>query len=106
MSTPQTSTITWVDPSVAGAQLALKVLYIWENDLTHDPVTQAYIGSVNPGIQTFVTGVLPIGARRSYQVQAEDVAGNRGPMSSASSEIDAPTAPGAPTGVVAILNLP
>ena len=105
MSTPQTSTVTWVDPTVSGSQLALKVLYIWENDLTQTPAPQAYIGSVAPGVGTFTTGVLPVGARRSYQVQAEDIAGNRGPFSAASTEIDAPTAPGAPANVVAVLNL-
>lgn len=106
MSTPQTATITWVDPPISGTQLALKVLYIWENDLTQEPPTQAYIGSAQPGAHTFTTGVLPIGARRSYQIQAEDVAGNRGPMSAVSTEVDAPTAPGAPSNVSAVLNLP
>ncbi len=106
MSTPQTSTITWVDPIVSGSRLALRVLYVFENDIANDPPTQAYVGSAEPGAQTFTTGVLPAGARRTYQVQAEDVAGNRGPMSSVSTEIEAPTVPGAPTGVLAILNLP
>lgn len=105
MSSPQTATVTWVDPAVSGAQLPLKVLYIWENDLTQDPPTQAYIGSAQPGAHTFTTGVLPVGARRTYQVQAEDIAGNRGPMSSLSTEVDAPIAPGMPSSVAAVLNL-
>jgi hypothetical protein len=111
MSGPSgTVTVSWTDPTVTGSQLALAQLTVFENDLTQSPPTQVNVGSVAPGTQTFTTGyTLPVGADRTYQVQATDIGGNKGALSAASGAVTVPvpptpTAPGAPTAVGAVLN--
>jgi hypothetical protein len=102
-------TIAWSPPSVSGTQLALSQFLIFENDLLAG--TQQQVGSpTNDGSNTFTTGFsLPPGAKRTYQVQAVDTAGTKGPISDPSPEIDTPAAPpadppGQVTGVSATLN--
>jgi hypothetical protein len=109
MSLSQSVTVAWTDPTVSGTQLPLASLLVFENDLTQSPPTQSQVGSVAPGVQTFTTGyALPPGADRTYQVQAVDTQGNKGPLSTASNAITTATPtvtdPGTPTGVGATLN--